>query len=268
MANKGIGSNAQLYLLQSLLGNAAPSENGTAAVGTSKRLARQDHVHPSDSSKVPTTRKVNNKALSADITLDAEDVGALPDDTSIPTKTSDLTNDSGFITGYTETDPTVPSWAKAPSKPTYTAAEVGALPDDTQIPDSTSDLTNDSNFVSDASYVHTDNNYTSAEKTKVGKLVFDGNYIDSSILPSFVDDVIEAYPRSGQTELSAAWLSKTSGGAALTPETGKIYIIMAASTSYDANSQFRWTGSAYVKLPGTDWSELTNAEIDAIIASA
>ena len=31
----------------------------------------------------------------------------------------------------TETDPTVPSWAKASTKPTYTAAEVGALPDDT-----------------------------------------------------------------------------------------------------------------------------------------
>ena len=29
----------------------------------------------------------------------------------------------------TETDPTVPAWAKKPTKPTYTAAEVGALPD-------------------------------------------------------------------------------------------------------------------------------------------
>lgn len=32
------------------------------------------------------------------VVLDADDVGALPDDTFIPTKTSDLTNDSGFIT--------------------------------------------------------------------------------------------------------------------------------------------------------------------------
>ena len=57
----------------------------------------------------------------------ASEVGALPDTTPIPSKTSDLTNDSGFITGYTETDPTVPSWAKASSKPSYTASEVGAL---------------------------------------------------------------------------------------------------------------------------------------------
>lgn len=32
------------------------------------------------------------------VVLDAEDVGALPDSTTIPTKTSDLQNDSGFLT--------------------------------------------------------------------------------------------------------------------------------------------------------------------------
>lgn len=32
-----------------------------------------------------------------------------------------------------ETDPTVPNWAKQPSKPTYTAREVGALPSDTPL---------------------------------------------------------------------------------------------------------------------------------------
>lgn len=73
----------------------------------------------------------------------ANEVGALPSSTKIPAKTSDLTNDSGFITGYTETDPTVPSWAKAATKPTYTASEVGALPSTTKIPSALSDLTTD-----------------------------------------------------------------------------------------------------------------------------
>jgi hypothetical protein len=50
---------------------------------------------------------------------------------SIPSKTSDLTNDSGFITS--ETDPTVPSWAKQPNPPT--------------VPTKTSDLQNDSGFL-------------------------------------------------------------------------------------------------------------------------
>lgn len=54
----------------------------------------------------------------------------------IPQYTSELENDSGFITN--ETDPTVPAWAKEPTKPTYTAEEVGALPSNTPIPDPTS----------------------------------------------------------------------------------------------------------------------------------
>lgn len=49
----------------------------------------------------------------------------------IPTKTSQLENDSGFITSYTETDPTVPTWAKESNKPSYTASEVGADPSGT-----------------------------------------------------------------------------------------------------------------------------------------
>ena len=40
-----------------------------------------------------------------DVVLDADDVGALPDSTAIPSKTSDLVNDAGFISSYTETDP-------------------------------------------------------------------------------------------------------------------------------------------------------------------
>ena len=70
---------------------------------------------------------------------------------SIPTRTSQLTNDSGFINGSAvpsnETDPTVPSWAKQSTKPSYTASEVGALPDTTVIPSATSQLNNDSGFI-------------------------------------------------------------------------------------------------------------------------
>lgn len=50
------------------------------------------------------------------------------------------------LQSYTETDPTVPAWAKAATKPSYTASEVGALPDTTAIPSKVSDLTNDSGF--------------------------------------------------------------------------------------------------------------------------
>ena len=68
------------------------------------------------------TTNVNNKPLSA-----AQGVAlkALIDAITVPTKVSQLTNDKGYITGYTESDPTVPSWAKAGSKPSYTKSEVG-----------------------------------------------------------------------------------------------------------------------------------------------
>ena len=49
----------------------------------------------------------------------------------VPETVSSFTNDAGYLTSFTETDPTVPSWAKAVSKPSYTASEVGALPDNT-----------------------------------------------------------------------------------------------------------------------------------------
>lgn len=53
-------------------------------------------------------------------------IDSLAEKSEIPSKLSQLTNDSGYITGYTETDPTVPAWAKESTKPSYTAAEVGA----------------------------------------------------------------------------------------------------------------------------------------------
>ena len=75
---------------------------------------------------------------------DLEDKPSIP---VVPTNVSAFNNDAGYLTGYTETDPTVPSWAKAPAKPTYTAGEVGALPDSTHIPSKVSELSNDSGYI-------------------------------------------------------------------------------------------------------------------------
>lgn len=49
----------------------------------------------------------------------------LVDGIKIPTKVSELENDNEYLTSYTETDPTVPAWAKAETKPGYTKSEVG-----------------------------------------------------------------------------------------------------------------------------------------------
>lgn len=92
------------------------------------------------------------------VVLDAEDVGALPDDTAIPDETtvagwgftkntgtyskpssgipkSDLASgvqdslDLADTAVQTETDPTVPSWAKAAQKPSYSYSEIIGTPD-------------------------------------------------------------------------------------------------------------------------------------------
>ena len=49
-------------------------------------------------------------------------------DSSTKVATTAWVTGKGYLTSYTETDPTVPSWAKAESKPSYTASEVGAIP--------------------------------------------------------------------------------------------------------------------------------------------
>lgn len=72
------------------------------------------------------------------VTLNASDVGALPDTTTIPSRTSQLTNDSGFITSsslssYVPISRTVNGKALS-SNISLTASDVGALPDTTHIP--------------------------------------------------------------------------------------------------------------------------------------
>lgn len=88
-------------------------------------------------------------------TYTADEVGALPNTTVIPTVPNALPNpqpivingisydgserkvitvSSGDGGSITETDPTVPAWAKAEKKPSYTAEEVGALPIDYEPP--------------------------------------------------------------------------------------------------------------------------------------
>ena len=151
--------------------------------------------------EAPVT-SVNGK--TGNVELDADDVGALPDDTPIPTKTSDLQNDSGFInagqapvqsvngqTGVvtvtvpTKTSDLVNDSGYITSAPVASvngqtgavvldADDVGALPDDTVIPTKTSDLTNNSGFITQA-----------AVPTKVSDLTNDSGFLTLADLPIY-----------------------------------------------------------------------------------
>lgn len=57
------------------------------------------------------------------------------DNEDIPTKVSELENDVGYLTLFTETDPTVPNWAKQSTKPTYTYDEIQGTPPEVDLSD-------------------------------------------------------------------------------------------------------------------------------------
>lgn len=82
-------------LLRAML---AVIENPTIAAGSVGVSQLTQALRDIIDGKVPNNRTINGKPLSGNVSLNANDVGALPADTHIPTKTSDLINDSGFIT--------------------------------------------------------------------------------------------------------------------------------------------------------------------------
>ena len=81
-----------------------------------------------DLNAVPTSRTINGKALSTNISLTSSDVGALPSSTVIPTQTSQLTNNSGFITSV---QAPVQSVSGATGEVVLSASDVGALSEST-----------------------------------------------------------------------------------------------------------------------------------------
>lgn len=128
-------------------------DSGSGSVGTESAFARGDHVHPTDTTRLAT----NGDASSVTVTFTApnkretivsgeafntiagkilkymNDFGSCAFKSTIlkedlaPSVKSSLEKADTALQSYTESDPTVPAWAKAPTKPTYTAAEVGAL---------------------------------------------------------------------------------------------------------------------------------------------
>lgn len=107
----------------------------------------------------PPVSSVNGKTGA--VSLNSADVGALPDTyvapvqsvngqtgavtISVPTKTSDLTNDSGYITGIDSTD-VVTALGYTP----YNASNPAGYVTSADVPTKTSDLTNDSGYITSA----------------------------------------------------------------------------------------------------------------------
>lgn len=160
----------------------------------------------------------------------------------LPTKTSELTNDSGFITSA-------------------------------DVPTKTSDLTNDSDFVEDASYVHTDNNYTTAEKNKLAGISAGAEVNQNAFSNIKVGaTTVAADGKTDTLELVAG------SNVTLTPDdTNDKVTIAATNTTYNdvtTTTHGLMTAADKVKLNGiatgaevnvqSDWN-VTDASSDAFI---
>lgn len=126
----------------------------------------------SSTSENPVQNKVINSAL-----------GAKADSSDIPTKTSDLTNDSGFITGYTETDPIFSASAAAG----ITSANITTWNNKSDFSGNYNDLTNKPTIP--AAQVNSDWNATSGKaqilnKPTLATVATSGSYNDLSNKPT------------------------------------------------------------------------------------
>ncbi len=99
---------------------------------------------------------------------------------TVPTKTSDLTNDSGFITSVPVTSVNTKTGAV-----TLSASDVGALPSSTVIPTKTSDLTNDSGYITSAP-VQSVNGQTGAVSLDASDV---GALPDTTVIPTVPTNV-------------------------------------------------------------------------------
>lgn len=118
-------------------------------------------------------------------------------------------NDSRLTDARNAAD--VYDWAKAATKPTYTAAEVGAVP--------TTDV---------------------GAANGVAELDANGK-VPASQLPSYVDDVVEGYYNT----TDGKFYEESTYTTEITGETGKIYV------SLDTDKTYRWSGSAFVVISET-----------------
>ena len=131
----------------------------------------------------------------------------------------------------------------------------------------------------DAKFANKQNAIPNADKLSIDS----SGTISPVNLPSYVDDVVEVYILADGSVSAGqnGWLYMKGVTKYFTipNETGKIYVVVGKITDVavsvgsatDAgeyqNSQWRWTGSQYVRLTdGSGVSPITNSEIDAIVA--
>lgn len=257
------------------------------------------------------TVKVNGTALTPDAEKAVNiDLSGYAKTTDLPTKVSDLTNDGDGTTGSkfaTEAYVNTNGGKIDKIKVNGTEQTITNKAVDITVPTKTSDLTNDSNFAVDANYVHTDNNYTTAEKNKLSGVAAGAqvNKIESikvngtaqTITSKAVDITVPTNNNQltngagyqTASEVQTAINSAISGitgidfqVVASLPATGTkgvIYLISNSGTGTNIYDEYIWVTNRFEKIGTTEIDlsnyynttnllALTNQEIDTIISTS
>lgn len=107
------------------------------------------------------------------------------------------------LQSYTETDPTVPSWAKAEKKPTYTASEVGAVPTSRKVNGKA--LSTDIKLGAVYTATLTAAGWATSGAWKTQTVSVTGLKASYNAAP-FVDVALSGTDAAADAELAAAWL--------------------------------------------------------------
>ena len=257
------------------------------------------------------TVKVNGTALTPDAEKAVNiDLSGYAKTTDLPTKVSDLTNDGDGTTGSkfaTEAYVNTNGGKIDKIKVNGTEQTITNKAVDITVPTKTSDLTNDSNFAVDANYVHTDNNYTTAEKNKLSGIAAGAqvNKIESIkvngtaqtvtskavdiTVPTNNNQLTNGAGYQTASEVQTAINSAISGitgidfqVVASLPATGTkgvIYLISNSGTGTNIYDEYIWVTNRFEKIGTTEIDlsnyynttnllALTNQEIDTIISTS
>lgn len=153
------------------------------------------------------------------VSLTASDVGALPSTTAIPSKTSDLTNDSGFLTSAGA----VTSFNGQHGAVTYTApvtsvnGQTGAVT--VSVPTKTSDLQNDSGYI------------TSAPVSSV-----DGKTGAVTVIPTG-GTTGQVLAKASNTDRDVEWVNQSGGGGSSSWTNDETVL---ASGTFDSTTTTAW----------------------------
>ena len=209
--------------------------------------------------KAITEQNITNWNSKSDFSGSYNDLTNKP---IIPSKTSDLTNDSDFttknyvdneISTYSETDPTVPSYVKSITEQNITSwnnksdfsGSYNDLTGKPTIPSKTSDLTNDSDFTT-KSYV--DNEISTYSET-------------DPTVPSHVKSITEQNITNWNGKIEIIELLTVSDTAPTECATGDMYYNTTTNKIYTATNTDTWGGTGTDPKSSNLYIDLENTNI-------